>query len=239
MSTKLVLPILLALLFASCEVDPYEETSGKTLDVGSLSKMKAPHTCKDEEHWVEAEDGTIYWDENATSQGTTKPGETYLGATYNGLSISKYKTHTVNGVGVEIKAGYSNRSKSDSEVRWIQTIRTNDPLGGASSPYNDPQPADDSKPFYWTDTELPNYKNKEGQNLIFYDRPTRSGSQNGIKWEGELSTVINKGNEYKPAVTIRYGFETKEGVAVPLPIEINSPSSFQDKTIAAYNKTLP
>jgi len=80
MSTKLVLPILFALLFVSCEVDPYEETSGKTLEIGSLSKMKAPHTCKDEEHWVEAEDGTIYWDENATSQGTTKPGETYLGA---------------------------------------------------------------------------------------------------------------------------------------------------------------
>ncbi|WP_347069869.1 hypothetical protein [Flavobacterium sp. WV_118_3] len=80
MSTKLVLPIFFALLFVSCEVDPFEETSGKTLDVGSLSKMKAPHTCKDEEHWVEAEDGTIYWDENATSQDTTKPGETYLGA---------------------------------------------------------------------------------------------------------------------------------------------------------------
>ena len=80
MSTKLVLPILFALLFVSCEVDPFEETSGKTLEIGSLSKMKAPHTCKDEEHWVEAEDGTIYWDENATSQDTTKPGETYLGA---------------------------------------------------------------------------------------------------------------------------------------------------------------
>jgi RHS repeat-associated protein len=29
--------------------------------------------------WVEREDGTIYWDENAVSQATTKEGETYLG----------------------------------------------------------------------------------------------------------------------------------------------------------------
>lgn len=29
--------------------------------------------------WVESADGEIYWDENATSQATTKEGETYLG----------------------------------------------------------------------------------------------------------------------------------------------------------------
>jgi hypothetical protein len=29
--------------------------------------------------WVEGIDGTIYWDNNATSQATTKKGETYLG----------------------------------------------------------------------------------------------------------------------------------------------------------------
>ncbi|MPT34418.1 MAG: hypothetical protein E2604_04865 [Flavobacterium sp.] len=79
MRTKLVLPIFLALLFVSCEVDPYEETSGKILEVGSLSKKKLSNEFIDGQHWVEAENGTIYWDENATSQGTTKTGETYLG----------------------------------------------------------------------------------------------------------------------------------------------------------------
>jgi hypothetical protein len=29
--------------------------------------------------WVQDADGNIYWDKNATSQATTKPGETYLG----------------------------------------------------------------------------------------------------------------------------------------------------------------
>ncbi len=79
MRTQL-LAILFALVFVSCEVDPLEETSDKTLERDSLSKMMAPHTLKDGQHWVETVDGTIYWDENATSQGTTKPGERYLGA---------------------------------------------------------------------------------------------------------------------------------------------------------------
>ncbi len=78
MRTQL-LAILFVLLFISCEVDPLEETSDKTLERDSLSKMMAPHTLKDGQHWVETADGTIYWDENATSQGTTKPGEKYLG----------------------------------------------------------------------------------------------------------------------------------------------------------------
>ena len=36
-----------------------------------------PSGCEDD--WVERADGTIYWDENATSQATTKDGEKYLG----------------------------------------------------------------------------------------------------------------------------------------------------------------
>jgi len=31
------------------------------------------------EDWVESADGDVYWDDNATSQSTTKAGETYLG----------------------------------------------------------------------------------------------------------------------------------------------------------------
>lgn len=32
--------------------------------------------------WVERKNGSIYWDKNATSQATTKAGETYLGKTH-------------------------------------------------------------------------------------------------------------------------------------------------------------
>jgi hypothetical protein len=35
--------------------------------------------------WVQATDGTVYWDNNATSPSTTKEGETYIGRTGNRL----------------------------------------------------------------------------------------------------------------------------------------------------------
>jgi hypothetical protein len=44
-----------------------------------------------------------------------------------------------------------------SSLRWVQTINTTHPLGGCTSPYNDPCPPDDSLPYYWTDAELPSY----------------------------------------------------------------------------------
>jgi RHS repeat-associated protein len=182
--------------------------------------------------------GEIEWRADVTSKATTPEGYDYVGSTYNGLSISKYDAHTTRGIGIEIQAGYNDGKEGDLDVRWVQTIRTNNPLGGATSPYNDPQPPDDAKPFYWTDAELPDYKNKGGQDLIFYDRPTRSASKDGVTWEGELSAVINSGDGYKPVVTIRYGFETKGGVAVPSKVIVNTPSDFQNKTIEDYNKTL-
>jgi RHS repeat-associated protein len=36
--------------------------------------------------WVESASGEIYWDKNATSKGTTKPGETYLGKEGYGIN---------------------------------------------------------------------------------------------------------------------------------------------------------
>ncbi len=44
------------------------------------------------DHWVEGADG-IYWDNNATSQATTKPGETYLGPEGYGADNDGMLTH--------------------------------------------------------------------------------------------------------------------------------------------------
>ncbi len=49
--------------------------------------------------WVESADGEIYWDENATSQETTKEGEKYLGkavVVFNGSENEKMGTYTGN-----------------------------------------------------------------------------------------------------------------------------------------------
>jgi hypothetical protein len=43
-------------------------------------------------------------------------------------------------------------------LHWVQFIWTDDPLGGATSPYIDPVPNDDNLPFYWTLAEDTMYK---------------------------------------------------------------------------------
>ncbi len=56
------------------------------------------------------------------------------------------------GIQVEITNGTSSADYPDG-YRWTQTIDSNVPLGGTTSPYVDPRPNDDTKPFYWTDAE--------------------------------------------------------------------------------------
>jgi RHS repeat-associated protein len=190
--------------------------------------------------WIKnKETNQIEWRGEVTSSETTPDGYDYIGKVYNGLSILTYIAHSIEGVGVEIKAGYNDGKEGDVDARWVQTINTNVSLNGATSPYNDPQPSDDDKPFYWTDAELPSYKNVDGQDLIFYDRPTRNGSTDGTSWQGELSLVVSNGDGYKPVITITYGFETKTGSANLSRILVTTPSDFQNKTINDYNKTLP
>lgn len=119
--------------------------------------------------------------------------------------------------GVEIKLGAktAKRSPSYPEYRWVQFITTNKPLGGASAntPYNDPQPPDDDKPFYLTDAELPSYQNKDGYDLIFYDQPKRNKADaaalGSITWKANLSLVgvSPAGSKtYTDIIKIEYGF---------------------------------
>jgi hypothetical protein len=75
-----------------------------------------------------------------------------------------------------MQLGYKNAS-GYKNINWVQEISTNAPLGGAKSPYNDPQPPDDNLPFYWTNKELPNYTNTHGYNSIFNDSPIGSHGQ--------------------------------------------------------------
>jgi hypothetical protein len=59
-----------------------------------------------------------------------------------------------------------------------------------------------------------------------------------VNWEGELSLVVKGSEGYKSVVTIRYGFEIKDGKAVPTQIRVSTPSDFQNKTINDYNATI-
>ena len=183
--------------------------------------------------------GDIVWKAGVTSAANTPAGYSYVGKEYNGLSIQSYGAYSTRGVGVEISASYSDGNSGIANAQYIQTITTNAPLGGAISPYNDPQPGDDNKPFYYTDAELTGQQNINGQDLDFYDRPTRSASANGTTWNGELTLATDSGSGFQPVVTVSYGFEVKGGVAVPTDLKVNSTeSTFQTKTINDYNQTM-
>ncbi len=57
--------------------DKYPSLSPYVYCANNSVKLVDPNG--EEIDWVEKADGTIYWDENATSKETTKHGETYLG----------------------------------------------------------------------------------------------------------------------------------------------------------------
>jgi len=112
--------------------------------------------------------------------------------------------------GVEIELGYIDGGSGYINFQWVQTITTNDPLGNAKSPYNDPQPPDDDLPFYYTKAELPFVTNKRGFDVIFRDRPKRSLSKD-VSWSAELVLVGQKDGYYYPISTLTYGFRIRNG----------------------------
>lgn len=129
--------------------------------------------------------------------------------------------------GVDISLGYIDGYEGFTDFNYVQTIRTNKPLGGANSPYNDPQPGDDDLPFYWTNAELQNFTNKDGYDVKFYDTPKRL-NENGTWWSAELSVVgRNTNGKYVPLYTISYGFKIVNNKLVRYPITIiTQPSEF-------------
>jgi len=86
-------------------------------------------------------------------------------------------------------------------LRWIQFIDTNAPiLPGLPRPYLDPQPNDDTLPFYWTNAELPAETalaiGPNFVNLQFKDRPSRPLNLAPVNWRADLylASVINVPN---------------------------------------------
>lgn len=151
----------------------------------------------------------------------------------NLLTVLNYGVYNGNGTGgLSIKLGFKNYFLSGlTNFNFVQTIRTNVPLGGAHSPYNDPQPPDDNLPFYWTNSELPGQTNQNGFNVLFSDRPSR-GMQNGTTWQAELSLVgMNSTGRYVPITTITYGFQIINNSVVLSPITTTTPSAFQRQSI--------
>src|ERR1043166_2422321 len=85
--------------------------------------------------------------------------------------------------------------------RYTQTIDTNVPMGGATSPYVDPRPNDDDKPFYWTDSEEASHAGK------FHDSPTRPVPGTGVtRWDAVVSITQVTGKSVRMMDSLKYGF---------------------------------
>jgi hypothetical protein len=110
------------------------------------------------------------------------------------FSVSKYRAGSTGGSGgTEIEVSYDNGAAiaAGQQFQWVQVITTNEPLGGATSPYLDPQPNDDSLPFYWTSTELPSYSTSTSLNFYDYSQRATSSLANNdpISWKAGLYLV--------------------------------------------------
>ena len=103
----------------------------------------------------------------------------------------------------EISGGFSSGEFPDG-LRFTHVIETNKPLNGASSPYADPHPNEDEKPFYWTDPEQEQYP------TTFKDHPKRNPPMGGEVTYWQATLALNGVNEETKTVTgidyITYGF---------------------------------
>jgi len=104
------------------------------------------------------------------------------------------------GIQVEITNGVSTPDYPEG-YRWTQTIDTNVPLGGTTSPYVDPRPNDDTKPFYWTDAEA------AARPTTFIDHPSRNAPASGTTtWDAVLSLNEVNGTTVTRLDSLSYGF---------------------------------
>jgi hypothetical protein len=93
--------------------------------------------------------------------------------------------------------------------RYTQTIDTNVPKGGTTSPYVDPRPNDDSKPFYWTDSEERSNSGK------FHDSPSRGTPKAGTtRWDAVVSITEVTDKKVKVLDNLKYGFSLDTAGAV-------------------------
>lgn len=103
----------------------------------------------------------------------------------------------------EISGGFSSGEFPDG-MKFTQVIETNKPLNGASSPYTDPHPNEDEKPFYWTGPEQEQYP------TTFKDHPKRNPPMGGEVTHWQATLALNGVNEESKTVTgidyITYGF---------------------------------
>jgi hypothetical protein len=139
------------------------------------------------------------------------------------------------GVSIEVEAiGVSSNPTFPGGYWWTQTIETNAPLHGATSPYVDPHPNDDTKPFYYTDAEYTRFP------TTFHDAPTRTYPASGSTfWYGTLVLNGVNGTNVQHIDGLAYGFSLDSAGTVtqigPNPPSIGNHVSVLTAEFPAWN----
>lgn len=129
--------------------------------------------------------------------GNQFPGWTFAGGGQlsGTLTVNSYAAAaTASQGGASISIAYSPGPNDPplASLHWIQVIWTNEPLGGATSPYVDPVPNDDNLPFYWTLSEDGSMKNGSTGAYSFSDAPSRGyppppdAGVSSVSWGADL-----------------------------------------------------
>jgi hypothetical protein len=159
------------------------------------------------------------------------PGWTVVNGGVPGSFNSTTYTAGWNGAngGAQFQGNYTQGSNitAGQQLNYIQIINTNVPLGGATSPYIDPQPNDDTLPFYWTRPEASTHGG--AKSVGFSDFSTRSpsslSSHNPITWSASLYPVIDEGGmKIKVGNGVQWGWNMKPATVGKAAGTFNSPS---------------
>jgi len=125
-------------------------------------------------------------------------------ATGGSIAVNTYEAAWASATlgGAKITAGYtqSNAVPAGSSLQWIQVITTNVPLNGATSPYLDPVPNDDTLPFYWNSTPGDLAHAAPTSKSVKFDDFSRRGTAslattNPINWNAQLYLAEYDGNK--------------------------------------------
>src|SRR5262249_14989499 len=128
------------------------------------------------------------------------------------------------GIDIQVSGGIPGGTKESPDgVRWIQTVNTNAPLGGATPPFVDHTVPAGTKPFYFRDGR---------ERATFLDTPART--KNDVWWEGTLSLVGVRGRTITRIDSMQYGF----AIDAKGTLTLNAPHATTTGDIVVHGDTL-
>ena len=189
----------------------------------------------DGKDWVmNKETKEISWHENYTSKENTPHNYEYIGESYKELTVY------CSSKGLFISLCY-NSSDNNSDLRWIQTVKTNyrDVAGckiGQDVEYLDTDSENRTNPFYFSEEQQKEFTSYGDCSYGFVDNPKRASNAFDIYWKGELTLVQQTDIGYEPIFTIDYGFKNTRDKFDLYEIKFSKTSDFQINILKEYNR---